>query len=202
MSKLPVVLLVEDSASVARAVALYLRDTATVETLTSVVEAIDYLDTHPPLPLIVDVKLTDGSGFDVVAHGRSLDPDLPVLVMSGDSSFVNRAYSLGVNFVLKPVEKALLVSFVQGAAKRKQLARDVILPALEAWSEKHDLTPSERQIVVATTINRVPRSQLARALGKAEGTVKTQTRHILENANEENLEGVSAAILRDALKRV
>ncbi len=201
MSKLPIVLLVEDSAAIARAVDRALRDTASVECTSSVVEAIDYLDQHEPPLLIVDAKLPDGCGLDVVTHGRALDPQIPALAMSGDRSFVNRAYSLGVMFVLKPVEAKCFVDFVQGARRDKGLAQEGVMPALNAWSKRHELTPSEHEILVAFAVNAIPRKKLARVLRKSEATVKTHTRNLLSKTDHNNLDGVSATILRDALKR-
>src|SRR5665213_3335753 len=93
MSQLPKILVVEDDDAVARSIARAVRRHACVARARSVAEAIQLLDTEGSLPLILDVKLTDGSGFDVLSYARSIDRHVPALVLSGDSTYVNRAYT-------------------------------------------------------------------------------------------------------------
>jgi FixJ family two-component response regulator len=204
MSKLPLVLLVEDSAPVARTVTRALQRTAKVDHVSSVFEAIDYLDRRANLPpLIVDAKLPDGCGLDVVVHARAREPRLPALAMSGDTTFVNRAYAARVAFVLKPVESKWLLDFVNGAERKKATPHEALMRALDAWSQTHALSPAEHDILVAVVVHGVPRTKLARSLHKAESTVKTQTNNLLSKADKAkgNLEGLRVEVLLDALER-
>src|SRR5258708_34903464 len=54
-------------------------------------------------PLIADVGLPDGNGFDVADHARHLMPRVPILIFTGqvDSDLSDRATRISALFVAK-----------------------------------------------------------------------------------------------------
>ncbi|MBI1856249.1 MAG: response regulator, partial [Chloroflexi bacterium] len=54
-----------------------------VASLTDPHQAVEWLKTNKADILLVDIRMPDVDGFEVVAHARRLRPDLAVLVMTG-----------------------------------------------------------------------------------------------------------------------
>ena len=78
--------------------------------------------------LLVDIRMPDVDGFDVIAHAQRAQPDIAVLVMTGFGTVETaiRALRQGVDgLLLKPFEKAdELLSSVRQALADKQNKRD------------------------------------------------------------------------------
>lgn len=90
----------------------------------SVAAARGALDGHLFDVIITDLGLGDGSGFDVIAHARRLDPRLPVVVLSGSIE------DLEVNDELlwhlhKPASSAELFDTVLAASRPRRARRTV-----------------------------------------------------------------------------
>lgn len=79
-----VVLVVEDDQAVRRPLVKFLEmHHFTVVTAETADEGLDAIRTHHPVAAIVDLRLTRGSGRDVVV---SMPPDVPVIIFSGVKS--------------------------------------------------------------------------------------------------------------------
>jgi len=78
--------------------------------------------------LLVDIRMPEVDGFDVIAHAQRSQPDIAVLVMTGFGTVETaiRALRQGVDgLLLKPFEKAdELISSVRQALADKQKKRD------------------------------------------------------------------------------
>lgn len=71
-------------------------------------EAIDLLTKNHADILITDIRMPGISGLELIAHARSLNPELRFIVISGyaDFSYAQEAISLGVSgYLLKPVNE-------------------------------------------------------------------------------------------------
>lgn len=71
-------------------------------------EAIDLLTKNHTDILITDIRMPGISGLELIAHARSLNPELRFIVISGyaDFSYAQEAISLGVSgYLLKPVNE-------------------------------------------------------------------------------------------------
>jgi CheY-like chemotaxis protein/anti-sigma regulatory factor (Ser/Thr protein kinase) len=121
VSRGPHVLLVEDSATSARATANLLLDGAVVSevvVVANVESALEHLD-HDKVDLVVlDLALPGRQGLELLADIRASArwPELPVIVLSGmtDAQVVQRTYELGANcFVRKPRRVAELAPAVR-----------------------------------------------------------------------------------------
>jgi DNA-binding NtrC family response regulator len=77
-------LLVDDDRRLLDSMVDWLRDEGyQVEPATGRAEAVRKLDAAPFDVALVDVRLSDGDGFDVLAHARNTRPDTAVLLMTG-----------------------------------------------------------------------------------------------------------------------
>ncbi len=127
-----------------------------VAALTSPREAVDWLKANKADLLLVDIKMPEVDGFEVINLARQLQPDLAVLVMTGFGTVETaiRALHQGVDgLILKPFEKGdELVEAVRKALADNQQKRDAArIQALRPlcavteslFSETHGLTLQE-----------------------------------------------------------
>jgi PAS domain S-box-containing protein len=110
----PGVLVVEDDAAIARVLGIMLRRAGHQVTIaSSLADAREALSRKRPSVILLDMKLPDGSGFDLIDHlvANSGLEDIPVVVLSGvEPSFDHRPRSARVReWLIKPfAEKELL----------------------------------------------------------------------------------------------
>ena len=65
--------------------------------------------------LIVDLRLPDGSGLDVLTTFRSEHPTSPAMMLTGhaEPAAINRAYDLGADYVCKPIDLTRMHRFLR-----------------------------------------------------------------------------------------
>jgi DNA-binding response OmpR family regulator len=123
------VLVVEDDAATAAFLADNLRaDGFAVWCASAVPEALRALELRQPDVLLLDLGLEDGSGFDVLDRVRAadvsssrIDPDLPVIVLTGRSDEVDRVrgFTRGADdYLCKPFSYPELVARVTAVLRR------------------------------------------------------------------------------------
>lgn len=100
----------------------------TTEAFVSASEALDYMRHHPIDLLLVDIRMPERSGFDVIAEVQQLQPEAAILVMTGFGTVETAIQALkqGVDgLILKPFENSEeLVQAVRQALADKQRKRD------------------------------------------------------------------------------
>ena len=115
----------------------------------------------PPDIVILDYMLPDGNALDLLPRLRSIDPDLPVIILTGHGSIdlAVKAIQQGAeNFLVKPVELPALQVILDRALaarrrRRKQLAgenresRTVVAPFLGVSHAIQTLAEEARAIV-------------------------------------------------------
>lgn len=124
---MPVVLLVEDSPSLSAAYAEYLRDEPVeLRTAETGAEALDVFAAHNPSALILDLKLPDMSGLDVLRRVREADPTVGVIIITAHGS-VNIAVEAmragATDFVMKPFTAERLVVTLRNVLETRRLMR-------------------------------------------------------------------------------
>lgn len=171
------------------------------------------LDRGPDL-VLVDLNLPDGSGVALAREAAALRPKPLVVGISGKAS-PDQTFALGRAgvraFLVKPVTEHQLGAAIRaalaehetdelraGRPRRLSDATQTILArALDDFSEHHDLTPRQRQIV-AEIVRGTPRASLAHALAISENTCKTDVRRILAHCGLERTADLPAAVLAHA----
>jgi FixJ family two-component response regulator len=148
---------------------------------------------------VVDERLPDGSGIELVAWAREMGVMVPVLLVTGaaDHGLVNRAQLLGIEMAYKPEVKPHLEAFL-GRVRQARKAATAVLRAIDALAEVNGLSPREQDLL--RTIGRgVPRAALAAELDLSENTVKTLVRRILRKTGATSLDELLRAILVGSL---
>jgi len=117
--------------------------------------AIDYLQHHRVDLLLVDIRMPEVDGFDVVSRAQRAQPDIAVLVMTGFGTVETaiRALRQGVDgLILKPFEKSdeLLDSVQQALAdnrrKRETARAQALRPLFNATETLFSETDTEKLI--------------------------------------------------------
>jgi DNA-binding NtrC family response regulator len=90
---------------------------------------------------IVDFSLPDGDGFELLRHFKSADPDVPVIVLTGQGSIelAVRAIKEGAEqFLTKPVELPALHTLLVRAMENKRFRRQSLVSQSKARRERLD----------------------------------------------------------------
>ena len=117
------VLLVDDDRDVLDAIAARL-DLAgfRVQACSAYIEAIDHLGPHFSGCVVTDIRMPGKSGFDLIAKAHSIDPELPVIAITGfaETETVVKAMQGGTVTVLeKPCEMDTLIGAVKDGLRRR-----------------------------------------------------------------------------------
>lgn len=116
------VLTVDDEALALRRLAILLQTMPNVEHVgeaTGVREALAKIDERAPDVVLLDIKMRDGSGFDVVeALNRRVAP-VVVFVTAFDRFAVRAFETSAAGYLLKPVERDRLAKALQKARQRR-----------------------------------------------------------------------------------
>jgi signal transduction histidine kinase/FixJ family two-component response regulator len=125
----PIVFVVDDEPGIALLCKrLLTRAGYNVETQTSPREAINYLKDNKIDLLLVDIRMPEVDGFEVIQHAQQLQPDAAMLIMTGHGTVETaiRALRQGVDgLILKPFSKGSeLVDAVKLALADSQQKRD------------------------------------------------------------------------------
>ena len=136
------ILLVDDDPVVRFAVRDFLQSQGMhVTEAESVQKAEEKLRGATPDAAIVDFSLPDGDGLELLQHFKSIDPDLPVIVLTGQGSIeiAVRAIKLGAElFLTKPVELKALHTLLQRALENKRYRQHSLVNLSKAKRERLD----------------------------------------------------------------
>jgi DNA-binding response OmpR family regulator len=115
-------LLIEDDPGVAHSLQAALgREGYSVAWMTSGAEGLDYARAHNPRLIILDVRLPDGSGFDVCRRLRDAGLRQPILMLTvqGDETDKVLGLEMGADdYMLKPFSVRELISRVRALLRR------------------------------------------------------------------------------------
>lgn len=179
-------LFVEDDGSFRAAVSQFLSIYFEVTSVDSLKSARRVLKQKPWGIVLLDQKLPDGSGLDLIAALKQHDPSIPILVLTGDSDFGMATKALGIgadDYVIKSahVIQELLIRIPRVRERRhliNRLARKVQEDNLPQKPE--DFSPSsfqdyldnaERKYLQAALLACGSAEKLANRIGLGRSTV-------------------------------
>ncbi len=101
------ILVVDDEVDIRAELAEYLETKGyRVELADNGQEAFDKFEAAPADVVVADIKMPRGDGFELIRRLRAIDPDVPIIVMTGHFSQTDRAKAeeLGATVMLeKPI---------------------------------------------------------------------------------------------------
>jgi two-component system, NtrC family, nitrogen regulation response regulator NtrX len=125
------ILVIDDDEAVRRACVATLkaaghrtRDAATVG------EGLRLFDEHPPAAVLLDLKLPDGTGIDVLRELQRRAPGIPVVVVSGMNSVTDAVEAMrmgAADFLEKPVDRGRLFEVLERVLEPPSLGREADL---------------------------------------------------------------------------
>jgi FixJ family two-component response regulator len=178
----PTVFIVDDDASVVKALARLLRSAGlNTATFASPQEFIDHHDQKAPGCLVLDVEMPRMNGLELQRALIDQGNELPVIFLTGngDIPMSVRAIKQGaVDFLTKPVNDNDLIAAIHDAIEKDRIARQTRAKLSELQQRLATLTPREREVmshVVSGKLNR----QIAADLGTVEKTIKVHRAHLM-----------------------
>jgi DNA-binding NarL/FixJ family response regulator len=146
---------------------------------------------------VIDLRLPDGSGLDVLDLVRREHPFAPAILLSGaiDPEGVNGAYARGARPLCKPWPAEALRHFAREALITQQDIPRRITEAVSDLANKHSLTPTETEILFAA-VRGIDRAAIVASRRVSENTHKTQVRGILRKTRTLSLGELRDRVLR------
>jgi FixJ family two-component response regulator len=188
--KEPIVLVVEDDASMRRALSnLFQSVGLEVELFGSASEMLQSKLPDVASCLVLDVRLPGLSGLDFQSELAKANIHIPIIFMSGhgDIPMTVRAMKGGaVDFLTKPFRDQDMLDAVVAAIERDRKRREADKIVADLRTRFETLTPRERE-VLAYVSSGLMNKQIAAQLELAEITVKIHRGHIMRKMGAKSL---------------
>ena len=183
MNSEPTVFLVDDEASVLKALSRLLRSAGlNVETFRSPQEFLQSHDPRAPGCLVLDVAMPGLNGLDLQRALAAKGTELPIIFLTGrgDIPMSVQAIKQGaVDFLTKPTNDEDLLAAIRAGIDRDTANRQIRADFLKTRQQFATLTPREREVlrhVIAGKLNK----QVAAELGIVEKTIKVHRARIMK----------------------
>ena len=189
-TKEPIVFVVEDDASVRRALTnLFQSVGLEVELFGSASEMLENKLPDVASCLVLDVRLPGLSGLDFQAELAKAKIHIPIIFMSGhgDIPMTVKAMKGGaVDFLTKPFRDQEMLDAVLAAIEQDRKRRESDRKIADFQALLETLTPREREIFSMVSSG-LMNKQIAAELGLAEITVKIHRGHIMKKMGAKSL---------------
>jgi FixJ family two-component response regulator len=186
----PVVFVVDDDASMRRAVSNLIRSVGfRAEAFATAQEFLAVNPPDTPSCLILDVRLPQVSGLDIQAELIKTQKQLPIIFITGygDIPMSVKAMKAGaVEFLTKPFRDQDLLDAVSVALERSRLNRTNEKAATELRAKFQRLTPREQEVMALVTGGFLNK-QIAAELGVSEITVKVHRGNVMKKFGVKSL---------------
>ena len=171
----------------------------------TVAEALDGVGASRPDVAIVDVRLPDGNGVELVRELRSRHPQVQCLILTtsaDDEAFFHSVVAGACGYLVKDVAPEELEESVRAAARGESLmGREVIddlrrrSTALPPSDVLADLTAQERRILQHVALG-LTNGEIAARLRLAEKTVRNNVSNILSKLGMRNRTELATHVVR------
>jgi DNA-binding NarL/FixJ family response regulator len=151
---------------------------------------------------ILDVRLPDGSGLDVLVNAIKANPRTPALILSGfnDPEFINAAFDLSARYLAKSFFKpARIERFLREASNLDSPVQDPVKAQISAWTERYGLSSGEADVLLKAAEG-ASREEIAELRGSSALTVKSQEKRLCEKTGDLLIRDAVARLLREAAR--
>jgi DNA-binding NarL/FixJ family response regulator len=180
----PMLLVVEDDEVVQHALTRFYGSSCSVTCVETRSSALSLIHSGPSVAgAVIDVRLPDGSGLDVLQHLREANSQCPVLILTAyfEREHAARAQLFGAEFLPKPPGTEHLDAFAARLRRYYGSTAEGQSEFIERYAREHGLT--SRQVQVLTyAIADMPRHEMARCLDIDIETVKSHIKIILKKS--------------------
>ena len=190
MSESPIVFLVDDDASLRKALtALISSVDLEVRAFSTPAEFLAYARPDRPACVILDLRMPGASGLDVQERLARAGADLPVIFLSGhgDVPVTVRAIKAGaLDFLQKPIHDQALLDAIHAALERARELRRIRTERQRIERLVARLTPRERE-VMALVVEGLSNKLVAGRLNASEKTIKLHRARVMEKLEADSL---------------
>jgi FixJ family two-component response regulator len=184
MPSLPTVILVDDDASVRRALARLIKAAGyRLQTYTSAREFLDSnLYNDGPACLVLDVRMPGLSGMDLQRELQTANTTLPIIFITGYGNIPMSVKAMkegAVDFLPKPVRDADLLRAIEQALARAVRERAYREELEDIRSRLEKLTAREHE-VMSLVVRGFLNKQIAVELGTVEKTIKVHRARVMQ----------------------
>ncbi|MGL4806759.1 MAG: response regulator transcription factor [Bacteroidales bacterium] len=117
------ILIIEDEVEIAKSIITFLkRESMTLEHVTTLRDAKDYVQMYEYDCLVVDIALPDGSGLDIVRQIKESYPDTGVIILSAKDTLEDRVKGLELgadDYLVKPFHLVELHARIRSILRRR-----------------------------------------------------------------------------------
>lgn len=157
-----------------------------------------YAEHHPDV-VLMDLRMPKVDGVAAIRAIREADPGARIIALTtyeGDAD-IHRALSAGAcAYLVKDVLVAELVNAIRAAAAGKRVIPAAVASRLAEFTPRVDLTAREVE-VLRLVAKGLRNREIARIIGRTEGTVKVHLKNIHEKLGvEDRTEAVTLALQR------
>ena len=190
MSESPIVFLVDDDASLRKALtALISSVDLEVRAFATPAEFLAYARPDRPACVILDLRMPGASGLDVQERLARAGADLPVIFLSGhgDVPVTVRAIKAGaLDFLQKPIHDQALLDAIHAALERARELRRIRTERQRIERLVARLTPRERE-VMALVVEGLSNKLVADRLNASEKTIKLHRARVMDKLQADSL---------------
>ena len=208
---LPRILVVDDEPGMVRAVERVLAQEYEVASATRPAEALDLAESQSPDVILLDVRMPETSGFELVDRLRERSPSSDVIFMTGSASqsdavLVRAIRAKAFYFIQKPFDREVLLALLERCVELRRVSREnrehlrrIAEELDEARAFQRSLLPClDRAVAGIPVVARyVPSSELAGDLYDVAPTERGGVAFLLADVSGH---GVAAAMLTGVVK--
>jgi len=181
-SSAPLVLILDDDASVRHALARLIRSAGfEARTFASASEFLENGLQTEPACLVVDVRMPGQSGLDLQETLSAAGWDVPIVFITGHADVPTSVQAMrrgAIHFLEKPFDDETILDAIGEASERGRLSRRGRRRREEVARLVETLTPRERE-VFALVVAGYPNKRIAGRLGASEKTIKVHRGRVM-----------------------
>jgi len=207
------ILIIEDDTAIAQSLqAGLIRETFDVVLKSNATDGITYVQKSTPHLVLLDIRLPDGSGFDVCRKMRQMGFRFPIIILTARHDTTDKVLGLEIgadDYITKPFNLRELVSRIRAQLRRAYgdlsnadtdhlLVDDLVIDLSSGQTLRNgislNLTPTEFKLLVFMARHRgqaLTRSQIIEAVWgytpdmDSERTVNVHIRHLREKVEQD-----------------
>ena len=162
-------------------------------------EAVSLFDTHLPDVALIDLRMPVMDGIAAMTAIVSAHPEARILALTtydGDVDIYRALDSGACGYLIKDMLGRELVQAIRHAASGKRVIPPAVAGKLAEFTPRLDLTERETEVLhfVAKGLRN---KEIARVIGRTEGTVKVHLKHLMAKLGvEDRTEAVTLGLQR------